>query len=57
MTGNVNEWTSDSMGNYAVCVGGAFSDSLEVYGLTFFSIKTDFPKTATIGFRIVRECF
>lgn len=56
MTGNVSEWTSDSEGPLGVFIGGAYTDSLEVFGLTFFKMKTNFPKRPVFGFRVVREC-
>ncbi|MCX6025561.1 MAG: SUMF1/EgtB/PvdO family nonheme iron enzyme [Chloroflexi bacterium] len=56
MTGNVFEWLADDAEGYHCFLGGSFASALEIYGMTFFTMKTKSDcQRADLGFRLFRQ--
>lgn len=56
MTGNVSEWLAHEDGPMRYLRGGGYDEACELFGMTFFEMKTDERgEFASTGFRLVRR--
>ena len=56
MTGNVSEWLAHEDGSMRYLRGGGYDEACELFGMTFFEMKTDEQgEFASTGFRLVRR--